>query len=273
VAAARITLAAAIVAGWFVFFALCLGGVQAARSQQVQYDALREQLALGTAPTGGAIEPGCPVALLTAASVDLRQVVVEGTASGDLRAGPGHRRDSPLPGQAGVAVVYGRAATFGGPFHRIAQLRPGDIINATTGQGSFAYKVDGVRRAGDPLPAALPAGAGRLTLVSAEGVSWRQGWAPDQLLYVDSTLQGQAQPAASGRPTIVPAPETAMAGDPGAWVATVLWLQVLLAASVAAAWAQVRWGIAQAWLACSPVILAGLWGAGDSIIQLLPNLV
>jgi hypothetical protein len=82
-------------------------------------------------------------------------------------------------------------------------------------------------------------------------------------------LQGQARQAPSVRPTIVPAPETAMASDPGAWVPVVLWLQVLVAGSVAAAWAQVRWGGAQVWPACAPVILAGLRGAGDSIIQLL----
>jgi hypothetical protein len=63
-----------------------------------------------------------------------------------------------------------------------------------------------------------------------------------------------------------------MQGDPGAWVFLVLWLQLLVAGVVAAAWAQARWGSAQAWLACSPVIIAALWGASESAFQILPNL-
>ncbi len=273
VAVVRVSLACMGLAGWFVIFVLGLSGLQASRDQQLLYAQLREQLALATVPVGGDIAPGTPVALVEAPGIGLRAVVVEGTSAGDLRSGPGHRRDTPLPGQAGTSVLYGRAAGFGGPFGRLVELRQGDTVTITTGQGSFDYRVDGVRRAGDVLPEKLPAGAGRLTLVTAEGRSWRAGWAPDRVVYVDATLVGAAQPAPSGRPTAVPKAETAMQSDPGALVAVVLWLQLLVAGAAAAAWAQARWGGAQAWLVCVPVVLAAVWGASGAAVQLFPNLV
>jgi sortase A len=269
----RVSLGFALLALWLVFFGLGLTGLQAARSQLVLYGQLRTQLADATEPIGGTIEPGTPVALIEAARIGLRYVVVEGSAAGDLRAGPGHRRDTPLPGQAGTCVLYGRATLFGGPFRHVLDLRPGDTITVTTGQGTFEYRVDGVRRAGDPLPGLLRSGGGRLTLVTAEGVSWRKGWAPNHVAYVDATLQGTAQPAPAGRLTGVTRADTAMQGDPGALVPVVLWLQVLMLACAGAAWAQVRWGGAQAWLVFIPAVLAALWGATESALQLLPNLM
>lgn len=273
VAVIRVSIGVAVLALWLVFFGLGLTGLQAARSQLVLYGQLRTTLADATVPIGGTIEPGSPIALIEADRIGLRYVVVEGTSSGDLRAGPGHRRDTPLPGQAGTCVLYGRATLFGGPFRHVLDLRPGDPITVTTGQGTFEYRVDGIRRAGDPIPGLLPSGAGRLTLVTAEGVSWRKGWAPNHVAYVDATLQGTAQPAPAGRLTGVPHADTAMQGDPGALVPVVLWLQVLVAAGLGAAWAQARWGGAQAWLVFTPAVLAALWGATESALQLLPNLM
>ena len=273
VAIMRVALLCTLASVWFVSFALGIGGLQSTRDQQLRYEQLREHLALGTTPIGGVIRPGTPIVLLSAPHIGLRQAVVEGTASSDLAGGPGHRRDTPLPGQPGTSVVYGRAVAFGGPFQRITQLRGGDVITAITGQGSFEYQVVGVRHAGDPLPDPIGSDTGRLSLVSVEGASWREGWAPDQLVYVDALLKGKPQQAPAGRPTLVPRAETAMQGDPGAWVAVVLWLQVLIAGAGAAAWAQARWGSAQAWLSCSPVIIAGLWGASEGAIQLLPNVL
>lgn len=266
-------MAVAVLAFWFVAFALGLGGLQAERGHQLRYDVLRETLAAGTTPTGGVIAPGTPIALITAPHIGLSQVVTEGTAAEDLRAGPGHRRDTPLPGQAGTSVVYGRTIMFGAPFLRVRALRPGDVITAVTGQGSFTYSVLGVRRAGDPLPDPEPAGGGRLTLISAEGASWRAGWAPDQLLYVDATLQGKPAPDPGGRPTVIPVQETAMAGDPGAWMSLVLWLQGLAVSAFGASWSSARWGWAQTWLTFVPLMLATLWGATDSALQLLPNVM
>jgi sortase A len=269
----QISVGVLILAVWTLCFTLGLGGLQAARSQVVLYDQLRTHLADGTAPIGGAIDPGSPVALIEAPTIDLRYVVVEGTAPGDLRAGPGHRRDTVLPGQAGTSVIYGRSTTFGGPFGRISELQPGARITVTTEQGSFFYRVDDVRHVGDPLPDLLASGAGRLTLATAEGVSWRDKWAPDRVVYVDATLLGTPQPTPAGRPSGVSKVETAMQYDPLALVPTVLWLFVLAAGCFGAAWMQARWGGAQAWLVCMPVILAALWGASESASQLLPNIM
>lgn len=267
----RTALVCALLAGWALFYVLGISGLQAARSQELAYDTLRQQLALATAPLGGAIGPGAPVALIEAPSIGARYVVVEGTGAGDLRQGPGHRRDTPLPGQAGICVIYGRSVAFGGPFRHIADLRRGDIVTATTGQGTFDYRVDAVRRAADALPDPLRSGEGRLTLVTAEGANWRAGWVPDRIVYVDASLQGPAQQAPSGRPTAVPVAETAMRADPDSLISLVLWLQLLAAATAGATWARVRWGGAQAWLVFVPLLLAGLWGVGESAVLLLPN--
>ncbi len=272
VVAARILGGIALLTIWCLLFVVGLSSLTAARTQHLLYGQLRSQLTLETVPLGGAIAPGTPVALIEAPAINLRYVVVEGTSSGDLRAGPGHRRDTPLPGQAGASVIDGRSLAFGGPFRHITDLQAGDIVTVTTGQGTFTYQVDGVRRAGDPIPAPLAAGTSRLTLATSEGVSWRAGCAPDRVVYVDSTLQVLTQPAPSGRPAL-PASEKALAGDPGALVPLVLWLQLLLAVLIGAAWAQVRWGGAQTWLVGAPAVLAALWGASEAAVQLLPNLI
>jgi sortase A len=66
---------------------------------------------------------GTPVALLEIPRLGLREVIVEGTSSDPMMSGPGHRRDTPLPGQVGTSVIAGWRATYGGPFRSIDQLR------------------------------------------------------------------------------------------------------------------------------------------------------
>jgi sortase A len=177
-----------------------------------------------------------------------------------------------VPGQGGTSVIYGRAVAFGGPFADISDLRAGDPITVTTGQGTFDYRVDSVRHNGDALPDPLRSGEGRLTLVTAEGTNWRSGWAPDHAVYVDASLQRSALPAPAGRPTAVAQDQLAMASDSTGLVALVLWLQLLVAAAAGASWSQARWGGSQTWLVFVPILLATLWGASESAMQLLPNL-
>lgn len=263
---------------WFVLYSLFISALQESHSQSVLYAQLREELSgLSTkvAPLGRApIEPGSPVAVLDVPAAGLHDVViVEGTASGDLMKGPGHRRDTVLPGQVGTSVVYGRATMFGGPFKHLAAVHPGDQLTVITGQGTARYVVEDVRRAGDPYPPVLGAGEARLTLVTADGSGWRAGWAPNGAVYVDAKLKGTPYPATSGgRPAAVPKSENALHGDQGALYLLVLWLPLLVAAALGAVWARERWGRWQAWLVGLPVVLAALWGVSQTAVQMLPNL-
>ena len=263
-----------VVALWVLLFSFVLSGLQEGRDQHELYGQLREELALATAPLGGAIDPGTPVAVVQIPALNLSDlVVVEGTASGDLQSGPGHRRDTVLPGQHGTSILYGRSVLFGAPFAGVTTLHPGDPITVTTGQGEFTYLVDRVRRAGDPLPAALGAESGRLMLVTSEGYGWQTGWAPNRSVYVDATLRGKTVSAPPGRPLAIPSTEKAMQGDPGALVGLVLWLAALVLVVGAVVWGRARWGRWQTWLVGVPVVLACAWGSTQLALQLLPNLL
>jgi sortase A len=266
-------LVVASLCGWFLLQVLVLSGLEESRAQTVLYSQLREQLAAQTAPTGGAIEPGNPVAVLTIPTLGLQQVVVEGTASGDLQAGPGHRRDTVLPGQAGVSIVYGRAATYGGPFRSVTTLRPGDGIRVTTGQGEFVYRVDGIRRAGDPTPATLASGGGRLTLVTVEGNGVFAAVAPTDTVYVDAILQSDAVAGPVGRPGAVPEAEKALESDSSVLPQLAIALQGLLLAVGFAVVLRTRLPGRVTWILTVPVLVALAWAVVDAAVQLLPNLL
>jgi len=257
---------------WALLQLFVLGGVAEARSQADLRDQLRLSLSAQTAPLGGLIDPGAPVALLEIPTLGLEQVVVEGTASGDTMAGPGHVRSSPLPGQPGVSQILGRSGTYGGPFRSIETLRAGDGIRVTTGQGVFVYRVDRVRRAGDPLPVPLASGTSRLTLVTAEPDGVLGALRPTQTVYVDATLQGDTVGAPSGRPAAVPAAERPMAADTSALPVLVLAVQALLATVVCIGLAR-RWVPSRvAWVLGVPVLLVFLWLTSELAFRLLPNI-
>lgn len=260
----------------FLAFAVAGAPAQASRSQDVLYSELRRQLAEATAPPFGVggplpfIEPGAPVAVMDIPALDVRQVVVEGTSSKDLRSGLGHRRDTALPGQVGVSLVYGRRSTYGGPFRYLEELRAGDVIEVTTGQGSFTYRVDAIRREGDPLPAPPKEGGSRLTLATADG----RTLVPDGVVYADATLvRGEPQRAPGPRPATIPPYEKALQSDPGGWLPVVGWLQALAVLIVAGIWGVRRLGRARALLMAVPLGAAVLWNLYDSLLRLLPNLL
>jgi sortase A len=257
---------------WFVVQTLFLSGLSEARSQHLLYQDFREQVAAATAPVGPVVPAGDPVAVLVVPVLGLHAVVVEGTASGDLQAGPGHRRDTVLPGQAGVSLVYGRASTYGAPFGHLARLTTGDPIYTQTAQGRQTFTVTGVRRAGDPVPPPLTGTQARLTLVSTEGTGLAGRLGAATTVYVDAVApKGYAFPA--GRPVALPASERAMAGEPAALPLLSLALALLLGLALAVAWARRRWSAPLIWVIASPVALALAWSTTDTVVRLLPNLL
>lgn len=273
--AAMVTLAAFTVTALYVFvYAVGFSALQEERTQHQLYSEFRGTLdpSSQAAPAiGGSISPGTPVAMIDAPTIGVHDLmVVEGTSSSDLLAGPGHLRDSPLPGQLGQSIVMGKSVTAGAAFAPIIQLRTGDPITVRTGQGLFRYSVISVRQAGSPLPN-FPASGSMLTLVTSAGSGWLSTLTANRVEYVDAALQGRPVPAPAGRPEAVPSSEIQGRGDPSAWPYVVFWLQALLIAACLIAWLWTRWGAWQVWLAGAPVIFCLLWGLSTEAIRLLPN--
>jgi sortase A len=152
-------------------------------------------------------------------------------------------------------------------------MAPGDTIEVTTGQGELTFTVDGVRRPGDPLPPPPDPAASRLTLVSGEGTGRLQSLVASSVVFVDATLDGEAQPAPPGRPTSISDDERLMSGDTSALVPLVLWLEVLLLAVVVLVWARARWGTWQTWVVGVPIVIAVGWAVTSTAFVLLPNVL
>ena len=89
----------------------------------------------------GVLAEGVPVARLRIAKIDLDWTVVEGVTAGDLKKGPGHFPETPMPGQLGNAAIAGHRTTHGQPFYRLDELQPGDLIEVDTLAGAFIYSV------------------------------------------------------------------------------------------------------------------------------------
>jgi len=255
-----------------------------ARVQYAAYQTLRYEFANQTGPVGPLnpnpnpnnsseqLDPmGSPVALLEIPALQMRDVVLEGTTGQTLEGGPGHLRDTPLPGQQGVSVILGRRAAYGAPFAGLGSLQPGEPITVVTQEGVAHYQVLDIRRAGSPLPPSLAAGSGRLVLVTADGAPFD----PTGELYVDADLVGSPLPTVSPVLTsaTLPPDENAMSTDTSAWVPLFLWGQLLLIASAAVAWLSRAWGRWQTWLVAVPVLMYLCVIVADEVTRLLPNIM
>jgi LPXTG-site transpeptidase (sortase) family protein len=247
----------------------------AVRQAQLRSE-LTSELAAGIAPVSeGTFEnvlllDGAPVARISIPSLGVDEIVVEGTSADTLMSGPGHRRDTVLPGQAGTSVLLGRAWAYGGPFNKIQELAPGESISVVTGQGESLFKVLGVRYAGDPAPAAVVVGKGRLTLQTARGFPFL----PTATVFVDAELVSDVQ-AVGRRATSfaqLPASNKAMASDTSTLWALVFALQFLIVAEVGSVYAWVRFGRAKTWLVATPVLILAFLLVFDQVTKLLPNL-
>ena len=249
------------------------------KAQLNAYDTLRYELAEGDAPNGPTspnnpnqlLAPGSPVAVMSIPAIGLRTVILQGTTSAVLENGPGHQRDTPMPGQVGISVILGRKTAYGGPFGKLASLVPGDKITVATGQTVAGYTVVDLRRAGSPLLAPPASGAGRMVLVTSVGAPL----VPSGMLYVDADMTSKPQPA----PTMVLSysdlspSELDLGTEPQAWLPIALWAQLLVIVAAVLAWLWNAWGRWQTWLIAVPVVGYIVLSAADEVTRLLPNLM
>ncbi len=267
-AAASMLVLALLLLG-FVGYLFGLSGIQESGAQARLYTTFRYELGQDLGPLGpsgplGRTALGAPVAVLDIPSIGMHDlVVVQGTAPEQLTAGPGHLRNTPLPGQVGLSVIYGRRATFGAPFGKLGQLKPGDEITAITQQGKFVYKVAAI---GDSQHPVHDSSLNRLALLTASS-----SLVPSYYLEVDADLVSTPQSGPAVLPAIGP-DEQAMAGDDGALAVTMVWGLALVVISVGGAVAAARWSVWPVYFVLVPAVLAVVWNLYENFASVLPNL-
>ena len=280
-----LTLLALVVLG-FVGYLYFLSGVQEARAQTTLYARLQGELAQAVAPTGPVIPghpaspaslaaaPGDPVAVLAIPSIGIaNMVIVEGTSPENLTLGPGHLRDTPLPGQAGVSVVFGRRATFGAPFGSLPLLKKGAVITTITSQGEARYQVIAVSDSSNPVPfSQLP---NQLLLVTADSKLAPAHYIEVEAKFVDAVVADTAQPTPFPESGYFPpgsAAEAALGRDSYALIPAMAWAIALAAAALLGSYLAVKWARWPAWIVTIPLLAAIIWNLYEALSALLPNL-
>jgi sortase A len=247
----------------FVGYLFGASRIQEASAQSRLYTTLAYQLGQDLAPLGPA-KLGAPDAILDIPSIGVHNlVVVEGTTSEQLADGPGHLRNTPLPGQEGLSVIFGRRATFGAPFARLGDLRSGDRIYTITQQGKSTYKVVAI---GDSQHPVQDTNLNRLALLTASSAD-----VPAYYLEIDADLTSRVNNGYVNLPPIGPS-EQAMAGDPNALVLTMVWGLALVLVGVGGAVGAARWNAWPVYLVLAPAVLAVVWNLYENLAAVLPNL-
>jgi sortase A len=88
------------------------------------------------------LERGHAIARIEIDRIELDKVMVQGTDTGSLQRGPGHYRDTAIPGQPGTVAIAGHRTTYLAPFRDIDEIRDGDEIRIEMPYAAFTYTVE-----------------------------------------------------------------------------------------------------------------------------------
>ena len=208
---------------------------------------LASDLVNGVAPVSNPIAVGTPIGLVEVPNRDVRAVVIEGSKAEQLAQASGHLIGSALPGQPGVSAILGRSQTYGAEFKNLGQLKVGDEVIVTTGQGVHTYEVidTTVRSAQD---AAAFQGEGHMLILTTVVDS-------SDRLVVRATLTSPVFPAGQATDHQTTLDELGLAGDSSSWSDLALWM--LIAALLAAGFPVIvnQVGRRVGWLVVSPVAM------------------
>jgi sortase A len=139
--------------------------------------------------------PGDSIARLEIPAIGLKEYVVEGTDTANLRKGPGHYPETPLPGERGTVAIAGHRTTYGAPFRDIDDLGRGSRIFVDLPYGRFEYRVDRTRIVDDQdLSVLSRVGHDRLVLSACHPL-----YSAAQRVIVFARLSGRAPSAVSPR--------------------------------------------------------------------------
>ena len=71
--------------------------------------------------------------------IGLDAVVLQGTETSSLQKGPGHYKNTPLPGRSGTVAIAGHRTTYLAPFRHIDEIQLGDEIRVEMPYAAFTY--------------------------------------------------------------------------------------------------------------------------------------
>jgi sortase A len=250
--AGRIILGVGLLAALFVVYELFFTPLTEQNAQASLLNQFQQTITTTTVDAPGASIPeGSPVALIDIPSISLTQVIAEGTTPSDLKVGPGHLMSSPLPGEAGNVVIAGHRTTYGGPFAKLDELQPGDVIKFDTGRGTVTYVVRSVKHVspGSPDPI-LDTTDNRLTLITSDPALIASG-----RLVVEASLRGLPLDVAHRAPVLVGNADLGLTGDPLGLALGLIWAE-LLGLTLFLAWRyRHRWSPEVLYLLTAPVVL------------------
>jgi LPXTG-site transpeptidase (sortase) family protein len=108
-------------------------------AHQAELDAFKKAADAFAASVSG--KTAQPLGKIIIPSIGLNVVMVEGTGKGDLKVGPGHWPETPLPGEGGNFVVSGHRTTYGAPFFKLNKVEVGDEIDVVLPYAVARYTV------------------------------------------------------------------------------------------------------------------------------------
>jgi sortase A len=229
-----------------------------------------------TVPPLEPVPEGEPVARIRIPKIGVDKIVVEGVSVADLKKGPGHYPETPLPGQEGNAAIAGHRTTYGAPFNRIDELVAGDEIVVETVQGEFRYVVTEQQIVSPSQVEVLDdKGDDRLTLTACH-----PKYSARQRIVVVAELEPEAKPfprpPRSEEPAVpAPAPAPAALDDidgEGASSLPAILLGVLCGLIWLLAWALGRkWRKWPAYALGLPFFLVSLFFFFEEFSRLLPS--
>jgi LPXTG-site transpeptidase (sortase) family protein len=111
--------------------------------------------------------------------INLDVIVVEGTNHRALRLGPGHLKNTPVPGEPGNSVISAHRDTF---FRHIYELNKGDLIDVRRNGRTYTFEVTGKKIVEpDDLSVVKNTADARLTLITCYP-TYYIGPAPERLV-------------------------------------------------------------------------------------------
>ncbi|MCU1345575.1 MAG: peptidase family protein [Acidimicrobiia bacterium] len=250
------------------------------------------------------LKEGDALALLRIPKIGVDDVVVAGVGRDDLKKGPGHYPETPLPGQQGNAAIAGHRTTFGAPFGRVDELKPGDDIEVSTRTGTYHYRVNALPKIISPNDFSVIANTPTPTLtltschprysakqrivITADLVlnqsapvaaatphAYATSGAPadENDALTPTTTATNTTPGAVTAPTHSSSVDELAAGwfsDSGAWFPTLLFAFIGGALLTGAWYIGRRWSRVAIYLATAPLFIVALYFFYENVSRLLP---